>query len=290
MSKENRPAFMLYASDWLTGTAEMTLEEKGIFIDMLCHQWLRGELPSDEKKLIRMLGGDANRNAIASVSHKFRMCESGGLQNAKLEEVRETSRESQNRRSVANKANADKRWAKSRESESEPSLFENEIPIKVDANRNAKSMRNESECISEYESENKEKKGVRNFTQPLENFISAYGGIKGTRRETEAAYIEAVNMLNGSEGLSDLAAHELIATQAARDRQFCSDTGQTRNNTHNWLQKRYWEKDYDQELIIWQESQKHKKNDGKSNNKDAARAYTDAAAAHVRFVESQNED
>jgi len=38
------PAFLFYYQDWLVGTSFMTNEQKGIYIDMLCHQAHHGTL------------------------------------------------------------------------------------------------------------------------------------------------------------------------------------------------------------------------------------------------------
>lgn len=45
------PAFLFYSKDWIEGTAEMTHEEKGVYIDLLAHQHQGGSLPSDTKRL-----------------------------------------------------------------------------------------------------------------------------------------------------------------------------------------------------------------------------------------------
>jgi uncharacterized protein YdaU (DUF1376 family) len=50
------PAFLFYSKDWLEGTAEMTPEEKGVYIDLLAHQHQKGSLPSDTKRLAKMVG------------------------------------------------------------------------------------------------------------------------------------------------------------------------------------------------------------------------------------------
>jgi len=50
------PAFLFYPKDWLEGTAEMTPEEKGVYIDLLAHQHQRGGLPVDTKRLSKMVG------------------------------------------------------------------------------------------------------------------------------------------------------------------------------------------------------------------------------------------
>jgi uncharacterized protein YdaU (DUF1376 family) len=50
------PAFLFYSKDWLEGTAELSPCEKGIYIDLLCHQHQKGSLPSDTKRLAKLCG------------------------------------------------------------------------------------------------------------------------------------------------------------------------------------------------------------------------------------------
>ncbi len=50
------PAFLFYSKDWLQGTSSMMPEEKGVYIDLLSHQHQDGDLPSDTKRLARMVG------------------------------------------------------------------------------------------------------------------------------------------------------------------------------------------------------------------------------------------
>jgi uncharacterized protein YdaU (DUF1376 family) len=50
------PAFLMYSNNWLQGTSEFTKEEKGIYIDLLCHQHQDKGLPNDTKKLARKVG------------------------------------------------------------------------------------------------------------------------------------------------------------------------------------------------------------------------------------------
>lgn len=54
MSKD--PAFLMYSKDWLEGTMEMLPEEKGVYIDLLCHQHQKGSLPTDTKRLAKLVG------------------------------------------------------------------------------------------------------------------------------------------------------------------------------------------------------------------------------------------
>src|SRR4051812_35965729 len=55
MAKKD-PAFLLYSKDWLEGTAELMPQEKGVYIDLLCHQHQKGDLPADTKRLARITG------------------------------------------------------------------------------------------------------------------------------------------------------------------------------------------------------------------------------------------
>lgn len=50
------PAFLFYSKDWISGTSEMLPEEKGIYIDLLCYQHQNGNLPTDTKRLAKIVG------------------------------------------------------------------------------------------------------------------------------------------------------------------------------------------------------------------------------------------
>lgn len=78
------PAFMFYADDFLAGTLEMSQEEVGQYIRLLCHQWNRGSIPAETEKQQRLTGGCVSVDVLA----KFRLCEDGQLRNERLEAVR----------------------------------------------------------------------------------------------------------------------------------------------------------------------------------------------------------
>jgi uncharacterized protein YdaU (DUF1376 family) len=78
------PAFQLYTDDFLSGTLEMSQEEVGQFIRLLCHQWNRGSIPVETEKQQRLTGGCVSVEVLA----KFRLCEDGLLRNERLEAVR----------------------------------------------------------------------------------------------------------------------------------------------------------------------------------------------------------
>ncbi len=81
------PAFQFYAGDFLNGTASFTAEETGAYIRLLCHQWDKGTLPLDPKRLCILAG--CTEDALASIMHKFASDGNGGLQNHRLEKTRQ---------------------------------------------------------------------------------------------------------------------------------------------------------------------------------------------------------
>jgi Protein of unknown function (DUF1376) len=88
MAKKD-PAFLMYSKDWLQGTSHMTPDEKGIYIDFLCHQHQDGSIPSDIKRLAKMVGlSEAEFLPIWSgIKSKFKSNSDNRLVNHKLIEI-----------------------------------------------------------------------------------------------------------------------------------------------------------------------------------------------------------
>lgn len=82
------PAFLFYSKDWLEGTAEMTPDEKGVYIDLLAHQHQKGSLPADTKRLAKMVGlsEDEFLQKWALLKNKFNRSDDR-LVNRKLSEI-----------------------------------------------------------------------------------------------------------------------------------------------------------------------------------------------------------
>jgi len=72
------PAFLFYSSDFITGVSDLTFEERGQYITLLCLQHQKGRLP---RKSI----GIAVPNATADVLAKFKIDENGLYYNERLE-------------------------------------------------------------------------------------------------------------------------------------------------------------------------------------------------------------
>lgn len=128
------PAFLLYSSDFLTGTMFMTNEQVGLYIRLLCAQHQHGG--RIDTNVLRsqcngITGGDA-------VFEKFAHDESGSYNERLAEEI-----EKRREKSVKAKKSVNKRWEK-RESDS------------YDSNTNV--LRSEDE--NENENENRKDRGV----------------------------------------------------------------------------------------------------------------------------------
>ena len=82
------PAFQFYADDFLAGTADMSAEEVGGYIRLLCHQWSKGGIPSDEDRSAR-IAGLMGSPSIRYVLAKFTLCDGDMLKNVRLEQIRQ---------------------------------------------------------------------------------------------------------------------------------------------------------------------------------------------------------
>ncbi len=107
------PAFLLYATDFIVGTAEMGLAETGVYIKLLCHQWDKGHLPAETQKLHRLVGATTTdeQTAVNNVLSKF---ETRGktLVNRRLEAVRNTQQQYRNKRTQSARKAAQARWGR----------------------------------------------------------------------------------------------------------------------------------------------------------------------------------
>lgn len=89
MAKKKDYAFLFEPHKWLEGTAGLQPEEKGIYIDLLCHQHQKGDLPNDTKRLARLVGlSESDFLPLwEEVKNKFLITLEGRLHNRKLTET-----------------------------------------------------------------------------------------------------------------------------------------------------------------------------------------------------------
>jgi uncharacterized protein YdaU (DUF1376 family) len=81
--------FKFYSRNWLEGTSEMTLEEKGLYMELLANQHLKGSLPSDTKRLCKVARLSENDflKIWDELSKKFILDHEGRYFNLKLKKV-----------------------------------------------------------------------------------------------------------------------------------------------------------------------------------------------------------
>jgi len=153
------PAFLFYSSDFLSGVQDLTMEERGQYITLLCLQHQKGHLT---EKMIRLCCG----NATADVLAKFQQDENGLFFNQRLEvEVgkRKAHAEKQRTRAIDG-------WKKRKNQNSDTdatastTAYATAMPLE-----NENENRNENEII--VEDANEKKTTRKKFVKPDENDI-----------------------------------------------------------------------------------------------------------------------
>ena len=158
------PAFLFYSSDFISGVQDLTMEERGQYITLLCLQHQKGHLT---EKMIRLCCG----NAAADVMAKFRQDENGLFFNERLE----TEREKRKAHGEKQRARAIDGWKKRKSNN-----CDTDAAASTTAYATAMPLENvnENENINEVIVEDaNEKKTVRkNFVKPDENQVYNYMG------------------------------------------------------------------------------------------------------------------
>jgi uncharacterized protein YdaU (DUF1376 family) len=107
-----------YAQDWREDEAVglLALDERGLYVECLLHQWIEGSLPDDAKAIARLVRARpaAVRRCWPAVRAHFRVRTDGRLVNDRLEEIRGEQLGREAKRSAAAAKAATKRWDRSR--------------------------------------------------------------------------------------------------------------------------------------------------------------------------------
>lgn len=111
------PAFQFYPQDYLASArvAEMTLEEEGAYIRLLCYCWTTGSIPSDPDRCARLIGKGCSTAVATAVQLAFNGCSTDPqrMTHDRLEKEREKQLIYRKNASVAGKKSAEARAAKS---------------------------------------------------------------------------------------------------------------------------------------------------------------------------------
>lgn len=84
--KDQKVYMPLMIGDWLKGTSGMKAEVRGVYINLLLHQWDHGFIPEDIEE-ISLIAPEVGK-VWDKLKVKFPKVENGKLQNSKLEKVR----------------------------------------------------------------------------------------------------------------------------------------------------------------------------------------------------------
>jgi uncharacterized protein YdaU (DUF1376 family) len=107
------PAFQFYPQDYLASTrvAEMTLEEEGVYIRLLCYCWSAGSIPKDPERCARLAGKGCSVATATVVQRSFNEhpTDPQRLVHDRLEIERENQRVRREQASSAGKKSAQRR-------------------------------------------------------------------------------------------------------------------------------------------------------------------------------------
>lgn len=142
------PAFLFYPSDFLTGVSDLTMEERGQYITLLCIEHQKGRF---SPKMVSLCCG----NATADVLSKFSIDENGMYFNARLElEIEKRKEHSEKQRNRALEG-----WKKRKENDATALTTADATALPLE-------NRNENRDIND----NKPKEEKFNFKKSLLNY------------------------------------------------------------------------------------------------------------------------
>jgi uncharacterized protein YdaU (DUF1376 family) len=104
----------LYIADYLGDTMHLNGAQHGAYLLLLMHHWRNGPLPDDEAQLASIARTDINvwRKAIAPIVMKFFDLGDEGFTQKRLIAERDFASDLTDKRAIAGKAGATKRWGK----------------------------------------------------------------------------------------------------------------------------------------------------------------------------------
>lgn len=118
MSKSDWVAFS--TADFLVGTTELSNDEVGVYIRLLCLQHQRGSLPSDLAQLARLVPGV--RKAWPAIASKFVACGEGQIRNERMARECEAAARRMASYKLGAKVANERRWGSSQRSSRPPSV------------------------------------------------------------------------------------------------------------------------------------------------------------------------
>ena len=148
------PAFQFYASDTMADKRyrSMSLEERGLFISILCECWVNRSIPADPLSIGKWLGfsKEVIEAALTRNVLSFFVKDGDELKSTELERYRTKLEEGREKMSKGGKKGAKKRWNNASPRDSYPINPPNGVSMgpRVERSRNEKNRREEKDQYS----------------------------------------------------------------------------------------------------------------------------------------------
>jgi uncharacterized protein YdaU (DUF1376 family) len=150
---EKSPAFQFYPQDYLAdpNVAEMTLEEQGAYIRLICYAWIAGSIPADPERCARLVGNGCSISVATNVQRAFNepSTDPQRLLHKRVEKERQKQAIRREQASSAGKKSAAKRSV-TREVSTGSNKRSTNVQRKVNP---SSSSSDEDECVSDSESQ-----------------------------------------------------------------------------------------------------------------------------------------
>jgi len=107
--KGKDPAALLYIDNWLVSTKEMKADERGWYLNLILHQYDKGDLPNDVEELANLADvrfseyEQFNQKWEQVLKYKFKLNENGRLENDKARDILQKREQYKEKRSGAGK-------------------------------------------------------------------------------------------------------------------------------------------------------------------------------------------
>lgn len=134
---EKFPHFNFFPTDWIAGTAEMSAEQQGAFINLLAYAWEQdppASLPENEATLARWAGLTVQRwrKIGEPIRKRLELGEDGRFRNPKQYRVYLEMCQFRERRSKAGQMGNDKRWGSQRDrNANRNAIAEGSLPVPI---------------------------------------------------------------------------------------------------------------------------------------------------------------
>lgn len=186
------PAFQFYPQDYLSSArvAEMTLEEEGVYIRLLCYCWTTGSIPADPQRCAKLAGKGCSIETATAVQRAFnvRSTDVERMVHDRLEKERESQKIRREQASKAGKKSAESRSKQAKNPAKTPRFNGRSTDVQQNINPSSSSS-DEDESVS---SKRKKRKCSSAADDAFDQFWNVYPRKidKGHARKAWAAAIK----------------------------------------------------------------------------------------------------